>query len=364
VDGLLPESGFSLLVAKPKVGKSTLARNLALCVAAQGKTFFGRSVQHGPVIYLALEEKRSEVKKHFQEMGATGDEPIDISTTSAPADGLAQVRAIAEQRKPVLIIIDPLFRFTRVKDGNDYAQVTQALEPLLRLARETRAHVLCVHHSGKTHREDGDNILGSTAIFGSVDTLLTMKRYRQDADDYRTIASIQRYGDDLPETVLHYDKITRTTNLGASKQQEDVNRIQQAILAYLQTQEDDRESGIPPTEPQIAEDVEGKTVHKRKALRELVESRRILRLGRGGKGDPFRYALTDSRFAGSHVPHRYREPGNKNPKMDADQQKSSADSCSQTFQSSENTGNKNPTLETDLLYAPNVEKHVTEEVFE
>ena len=109
-------------------------------------------------------------------MGATGDEPIDISTTSAPADGLAQVRAIAEQRKPVLIIIDPLFRFTRVKDGNDYAQVTQALEPLLRLARETRAHVLCVHHSGKTHREDGDNILGSTAIFGSVDTLLTMKR--------------------------------------------------------------------------------------------------------------------------------------------------------------------------------------------
>ncbi len=120
VNGLLPESGLSLLVAKPKVGKSTLARNLALHVA-QGQDFLGRTTQQGPVVYLALEEKRTEVRKHFQDMGATGEEEIYVNVASAPADGLQQLRREADRLKPVLIIIDPLFRLTRVKDGNDYA---------------------------------------------------------------------------------------------------------------------------------------------------------------------------------------------------------------------------------------------------
>ena len=121
-----------MLVAKPKAGKSTLARNLALAIA-QGKKFLDNATQQGTVIYLALEEKRSEVKKHFREMGATGEENIYIFAASAPVDALQQIRLEAEEKKPVLIIIDPLFRLTRVKDGNDYAQVTTAaLEPLAR----------------------------------------------------------------------------------------------------------------------------------------------------------------------------------------------------------------------------------------
>ena len=149
VDGLLPSGGFSLLAAKPKVGKSTLARCLALAVA-RGEVFLGRATAKGPVIYLALEEKRSEVRKHFHAMGATGEEEIYVYAATAPADALPKIRVVVEEKKPVLLIIDPLFRFTRVKDGNDYAQVTQALEPILALARETGVHVLVVHHLSTT----------------------------------------------------------------------------------------------------------------------------------------------------------------------------------------------------------------------
>ena len=67
VDGLLPMAGFSIVGAKPKVGKSTLARNLALTIA-RGETFMDRKTAQGPVVYLALEEKRSEVQRHFQRM--------------------------------------------------------------------------------------------------------------------------------------------------------------------------------------------------------------------------------------------------------------------------------------------------------
>jgi AAA domain len=71
VDGLLPKSGFSVLVAKPKVGKSTLARNIALCVA-KGESVLGKTVTQGGVIYLALEDKRAEVRRSFKAMEATG----------------------------------------------------------------------------------------------------------------------------------------------------------------------------------------------------------------------------------------------------------------------------------------------------
>jgi hypothetical protein len=212
VEGILPTGGFSVLASKPKTGKSTLARNLALCTA-QGELFLSRGVQKGPVIYYALEEKRSEVRRHFQDMGATGEEEIHIYSGSAPIDAIMQIREATEQIRPVLIIIDPLFRLARVRDGNDYAAVTQALEPLLILARETGAHVLCVHHTGKGDRQGGDSVLGSTAIFSTADTLLLMKRYEY----YRTIHSIQRYGEDVEETTLHYNTEDRTIQLGDSK---------------------------------------------------------------------------------------------------------------------------------------------------
>jgi hypothetical protein len=244
------------------------------------------------VFYLALEEKRAEVKKHFTEMGATGNEEIYIHVASAPVDGLEQIRVIAQEKKPALIIIDPLFRFTRVKDGNDYNAVTAALEPLLVLARETGAHVLCVHHAGKGDREGGDSILGSTAIFGAVDTALIMKR----SERYRTLSSIQRYGEDLPETVLRFDPQSRTIGLGQAKEQEEADRIAEAILACLRVQEADKEKGHPLTQAEIDEELEGKTIYKRKALKALFAGKQIERLGKGGKKDPFRYCLKGSRF--------------------------------------------------------------------
>ena len=296
VDGLLPSGGFSVMVAKPKVGKSTNARTLALHIAS-GKSFLGRDVNQGVVIYLALEEKRSEVKKHFQDMGANGNEEIHIYTGGTPTDAIKQIRHAVESLKPSLLIIDPLFRLTKVKDGNDYIQVTNALDPLLRIARELKTHVLCVHHSPKGQRDGGDSVLGSQAIFGSVDTLLIMKRH----EGYRTIQSIQRYGEDLPETILNYDKNTRTVTIGDSREGEDLSRIKQEILVFLGTQNE------PATEPLIVKETEGNTALKRKAIRELVSSGEVKRDGKGGRGDPFKY----SRIL---VPDIYVKQEYENPK--------------------------------------------------
>jgi hypothetical protein len=115
----LPAGGDSLLGAKPKAGKSTTARGLALAVA-RGDDFLGCQTSQGTVFYLVLEEKRSEVKLHFAAMGACADDPSFIFCAPSPADGLSHLRAAAEKDNPALIN-GTLFKFIRMKDGNDYA---------------------------------------------------------------------------------------------------------------------------------------------------------------------------------------------------------------------------------------------------
>jgi len=46
----------------------------------------GRQVTQGQVIYLALEDKRSELKRHFTEMGGTEDDPIRFLVGRAPEE--------------------------------------------------------------------------------------------------------------------------------------------------------------------------------------------------------------------------------------------------------------------------------------
>jgi hypothetical protein len=280
VDGLLPIGGLSLLVAKPKAGKSTLARNLALAVA-QGRDFLGKPTQQGLVIYLALEEKLSEVKRHFFDMGATGDEPILTLAARLPASAFQQVRIVAERQHPVLIIVDPLFYLTHIRDGNDYAEVSRALAPFLALARETGAHILCVHHAGKIDREGGDSIIGSTALFAAVDTAILLKR----TERYRTIRSIQRYGVDLPETVMSFDPQTRTLSLGATREQEEEDRLADTILEFLDSKE------VPTLEVDIDQEVEGRRGTRKRALRLLVTQGKVERTGKGEKGSPYLYAV-------------------------------------------------------------------------
>jgi len=71
-------------------------------------------------------------------MGARDNDSIFLFCATSPTDGLAKLKVAIEKQKPVLVIVDPLFRFVRVKNSNDYAVVTAALERLHALASSIR----------------------------------------------------------------------------------------------------------------------------------------------------------------------------------------------------------------------------------
>lgn len=274
----LPCGGFSICSAKPKAGKSTIARNLAVKII-NGEPFLNRATVTGKILYLCLEEKRAEVLNHFRRMGVDTSD-ILIHTGTTPENALEQLAVAIAEYEPVLVIIDPLSRVLRVRDFNDYGGMARGLEPFVDIARKFNCHILALHHDSKMERSGGDALLGSTALFGAVDCHIQLKK----RDKGRTVSTTQRYGEDLPETVIELDKETGIITPQGDLQSFMLKQAKTAILNVFKANEELSES-------QIKERIEGFSQGDiSKALRQLFDEKLINRKGEGKKGKPFLYS--------------------------------------------------------------------------
>lgn len=276
VQGLLLAGGSSVLAAKPKAGKSTTARAL-LAAVARGEPFLDRETVTGTAVYLAIEEDDDQLREQLRALGLS-DERIALHTGAVDTRGMGaveQLAAVIAETGATLAVIDPLYKFVRVKDGNDYTEVSAVLEPLTNLARSTGCHICIVHHATKGG-EGQDSILGSTALAGAVDTLLHLKR----DGAVRTLSSTQRYGTDLEAVVLAKDDAGRVGVSGTAFDQS-VSEIEGRVMEAVY-------DGAF-TDTQIVARVTGDTNLIRFALRKLVTEGFIERRGSGKRGSPFEY---------------------------------------------------------------------------
>lgn len=278
VKNFLPAGGASVFASSPKVGKSTITRQLVASVRL-GTEFLGYETRRGTVVYVGIQEQRDEVRRHFDLLGVPDDDQLLIHTGGVRGDAPELLKDLLRERRPALLIIDTLIAFFPISDLNDYSKVAAVLEPVLDLGRETGTHIALVHHA-KKKGVGPEAILGSTAILGMVDTAVLM---REAQDHTRIISSVQRYGVSMPETILTFDSEIGRSDIGLRRDEHDEARIAGNILVLLQDAE------TPMTEQEIDDKVEGNTSVKRKALRSLVNTSRVLRTGGGRRGNPYRY---------------------------------------------------------------------------
>lgn len=295
VEGWMPMAGTSTAIAKPKVGKSTFARNLSLAIAT-GSEFLGRTTEQGAVIYLALEESNRRVREQFRRIGCKGDEPIYVHTGPAPSNLFDELHKAIDVIQPKLVVIDPLFRAIRVQDSSAYAEMTTAFNPILRLAQSTGCHVLVLHHASKMATDATNAALGSTAITGSVDSIFHLNSLAGE----RTIEAVLREGDASPKAVLTIDPETERISLSGTVEDRERTEVRDSILEVT------ADAWLP--EKEITEAVEGKTTYIRTELRNLVEDGKLTKEGKGGKGDPYHYA--EYLFSCSHPYTHSREQQN------------------------------------------------------
>lgn len=187
VEGLLPP-GLVLLVGPPKDAyKSTLSVALAAIVAGYKQTVLPaqwRVVMGGPVMMFSYEDDAGEIKFMAEEgMGIELPDDDGILIADDPSDwrlddddALERMFSWLDERKPRLVVCDPLVNFHSVEE-KDAGKMIQLLSPLRRWAKENDATFLLVHHPRKLDDERAyraSDIRGSGALFGACDALLML----------------------------------------------------------------------------------------------------------------------------------------------------------------------------------------------
>ena len=98
--------------------------------------FLGRAIQQGPVAYLFLDGSLPEIADVVVSLGLQESDPLYLHAGSAPGDCIDWLLHTIKQKGVKLVVIDTLQKLLRFKDLNDYAEVTNKMEPVLDAARQ------------------------------------------------------------------------------------------------------------------------------------------------------------------------------------------------------------------------------------
>lgn len=179
IDDLLPVGGVVMLSAKPKMGKSFLAIQLALSVASGGE-FLGFQARKSEVLYIDLETSQRSMKNRISMMTDNAPRGLYLMTPKEVfefgniGNGFeSQVDYFLETHKGVkLVIVDTygLIQGTRTANQNIYRQEYAEISHLNSWARKKGFTLVLIHHQNK--QDDYSNpvqgISGSTGITGGL----------------------------------------------------------------------------------------------------------------------------------------------------------------------------------------------------
>jgi hypothetical protein len=177
VQGMVADRMVTLLAGLQKMGKTTLAIDLAVHIA-RGGVWLGHEVSRRPVVFISLEQYEGTT---FQQFANYGVWDLPIAVHSLPAR--PRIEEIDDYiRRPwydpalgePVVILDSLTAFWMggVDDENSATQTSKMHMPIQQLAR-AGCSVLLLHHASKSQHGRVEP-RGSTAIQAIPDVVLTL----------------------------------------------------------------------------------------------------------------------------------------------------------------------------------------------
>lgn len=236
--GYIPE-GITLLVGKPKIGKSWAALDLCIASAADRFTLGTIKPAHGDVLYLALEDSQRRLKRRMSKLLQDSDAwpaRLTLQTTWRRANegGLDDIEAWCKSvRAPTLIMIDTLekFRPPPKAGAQNYSADYEAITGLSTITKNRAGlAIVLLHHNRKMDADDPfDTVSGTLGLTGAADTILIMKRQAG-------AVHLHVRGRDVEEseTPLQFNKATcKWTMLGAEAAEAHVSSERRQIIEAL-----------------------------------------------------------------------------------------------------------------------------------
>lgn len=215
VKGWLLAGQISMIVGPSNVGKSFLALDIAHHTAL-GKSWHGRRVNGGEVLYIAAEGGgtfQNRVAAINQAAERAGDDLTDsrlwllanpVTLTGAETDAAALVGAVKGLQSERgagdfrLIVVDTMSRAMGAADENAAKDINDLICNLEALRDGTGAHILLVHHSGK---DASKGARGHSSLRAAVDTEIIISR---DSETDLIAAKIDKQRDGLTGATFRY----------------------------------------------------------------------------------------------------------------------------------------------------------------
>lgn len=232
----LERGEIGLICGGPNAGKSTLAMNLSLCLAAgrpftplcEGRQGGLRVMYVGDGQEMSLKKFRWNAQRMRESMnqeeqtlvgknlrglcGALIDgEPLNLANEAH----MARVTEDIIEQKSEIVIIDTLTTCFVLQDENSNSEVQRrAMRPLGKLAAETGAAILVLHHPGK-YSENAPQAIrayrsrGASSIGAYVRLMLTLKRQDEKDAEWVDLICEKSKGDDFADVALRLDAAAR-----------------------------------------------------------------------------------------------------------------------------------------------------------
>src|SRR5262245_20142860 len=206
--GLIPE-GASLLVGRPKLGKSWLVLDLCIAIADGRSALSALPPAAGDVLYLALEDGERRLQRRMATLLPNANawpSRLTLATRWKRANegGLADIRDWCQwAERPTAVVVDTLEKFRSLPSVRSLRQpYYDAVMQLQKIAAECGVAVIVVHHQRKTGADDPfDTISGAAGLGGAADTILILKRTERGA-----VLSVRGRDVEDSETLLTFDK--------------------------------------------------------------------------------------------------------------------------------------------------------------
>lgn len=280
IPGLLSE-GFSILAGKPKLGKSWMALNLALTIAAGGKALGNIQVQAGDVLYLALEDRlrriRDRAAKVMKGIGMTAPHRLSVAVEWKRQDK-GGVHDLAEwlsrATDPRLVVIDVWAKFhaPAKSKGSAYDQDYEQATEVKSVADHYGASVLVLHHTRKSAAEDVfDEISGTLGFAGAADGAMVLARNR--GHNEGTLAMTGRDIEEQKLAVEFNPEAFTWKSLGSAEERL-TGDLQLRVIDYMK-----RMLGRPLYAADIAEHLSEPPDNVRKTLHRLLDKNIIRHVG-------------------------------------------------------------------------------------
>lgn len=194
VNNFIKSQGLYCLVARPKIGKSLFALQLANSIATK-KLFLGNETTSSPVLYISTEMNESQIFDRISVMDLEFPDDNLIIEDDISKINLIDIKLLINEfalnHNGKFVIIDMLANnnLTLGLNLNDYQEINTKLIPTFKdLSKKYNITFLFIHHLNKNN-----STLGSTAIDGSVDGIITIREDQRYKNNFLLVYTSRDY---------------------------------------------------------------------------------------------------------------------------------------------------------------------------